>query len=315
MSSQTPAKSIFWGDGLSPLKRNEQRKRIFDKHPGVFGTVEEVGAFLERVDAPASLRWALAINPKCANTSVKRFLFRLEYGCELSAAYTSPFDINSDSPAQRLSFAGVYRNLWQLEGAEGILDGALRLTTSRHPVARAASMFNYLCRSNTNGHSFFVNDRLRMNAAVGFDWQGDTYTPKGFIKFLDFVALSYEETTINQIDFHWRRQVDTVRPTVFKPDIIGNVDRMDDFYIKTAERLNQEHSFPTELTTSNRSTTAERIEKLLTPAALERIVMIYRADFDWLGVQSDEWKCDIFTPTTPPPAKKSFVNRRWWTKK
>lgn len=288
--------SIFWEKPIVPAKRVEQRKKVFDQRPDVFGSVDEAGAFLERVDVPASLRWALAINPKCGNTSVKRFLFHLEYGCELSADYTSVFDINSDGPAQRLSVAGVYRNLSMIDGADTILQKALRITTSRHPVSRAVSMFNYLCRSNINGHAFFVDQRLRINAAVGFDWKSDVNTPAGFDKFLRYMELCYAESAVSEIDFHWRRQVDTVRPDYFKPDIIGDVDRLAVFYAQVAARLSTGLAIKTDRAASNQFASTDAVDRVLTPAALDRIVKVYEADFTWLGVQPDGWRRDTAAP-------------------
>lgn len=307
------ANGVFHDAELPVARRVEQRREILQAHPGVFTDAEDVAAFLGRIDFPASRRWVLAVNPKCANTSVKRLLFRLEYGTELTAAYHSPFDINTDGPAQRLSVASVFRNLDVTAGATAILDGALRLTTARHPVPRAVSMFRYLCRSNLDGHVMFANDRLRMNAAVGFNWTRDANTPTGLLKFLDYVALSYEQSPLTRIDFHWRRQVDTVRPTVFRPMLVGLVGQMDRFYRDLATRLDA----PEEMTlsaldrpASNRNDADGSIEALLTPEAESRIAEIYAADLDWLGLQSDEWRRgpegSTPTPKRPPLLRRLF---------
>lgn len=302
------ATQVFWGSVLAPAKRIEQQTAIAKNHPGIFTNAEDVGAFLARVELPASRRWALAVNPKCACTSVKRFLFRLEFGCDLSANYTSLFDINSDAPAQRLSVAQVFRGLNLIDNPETVLGETLRLTTSRHPATRAVSMFTYICQSNRSGHPFFVDERLRMNALVAFDWERDPNTRTGFSKFLDYIAICFDSAPVAAVDFHWRRQVDTVRPDFFHPELVGDVDDLPSFYAKLAARLAPESKVDLPVGASNRHGSHETALRLLSAQNLRRVETVYAADYEWLDVNHDEWKRHLSVNPRPAP-KSHFLNR------
>lgn len=274
---------------MHPSQKLELRQRMLAANPNAFNSLEDVGAFLDRVDTPASFRWSLAINPKCACTTVKRMLFELEFGVPLTAHYLSLFDINGDSSAHRLSMAGVFRPLHALAEAEAILSSSLRVTTARHPVSRAASMFLYLCQSNRDGHTMFVGDRLRLNALTGFDWDKDPGTPKGFAKFLDYIGQSFDKQPSDRVDFHFRRQVDTVRPDVFRPDLIGMVGELDRFWVALQQRLAPDMPVKNHASHSNSTSSQDRKLALLDPSNLQKIATLYEADFSWLGLDVESW--------------------------
>lgn len=300
MSGQAPPNEnrprLFWEADLSPNQKLDLRKRLQAAHPAVFGTVEEVGAFLDRVDTAPSNKWTFAVNPKCACTTVKRLLFALEFGVPLTTRYQSPLDINNDGAAQRLSFAGVFRSLHSLPQAEAILESSLRLTTARHPVPRAISMFLYLCQSDRESHAMFVNDRLKLNALTGFDWTSDPGTVKGFAKFLDYIAECHANQPVDRIDFHFRRQVDTVRPAFFRPELVGIVGKLDAFWRALQERIPPAQKIELPVSWSNKTTRPDQSSTLLDKANLDRIRAIYDADFAWLGLEVGDWQ-----PAPPQP--------------
>lgn len=122
-----------------------------------------------------------------------------------------------------------------------------------------------------------------MNAVLGFDWTLDTRSPRGFLKFLDYIAWMQAEVGRFDINPHWRPQIDNVVPTIFRPQIIGRLEDMGAFYREVADQLGQPLPSGFDVRAANRQTYAGDRSAWLTPEARDRIATIYAADFNWLG--------------------------------
>ena len=110
-----------------------------------------------------------------------------------------------------------------------------------------------------------------MNAVLGFDWTLDTRSPRGFLKFLDYIAWMQAEVGRFDINPHSR------------PQIIGRLEDMGAFYREVADQLGQPLPSGFDLRAANRQTYAGDRSAWLTAEARDRIATIYAADFDWLG--------------------------------
>lgn len=279
-----PAGRVFLAPETPQPQRRAVAERLMADHPEVFGKPEDAIGLLRSIHLPASLRWAFLNNGKAGTSSARRFLFQMEFGVPLTVDWDVPHDINPDGVVHSLQGgAGIFRPAIALPTPLAVLDGSLRLATVRHPVSRAISAFEYLCKSHDLRHSWFVQDRLRMNAVLGFDWTLDTRSPRGFLKFLDYIAWMQAEVGRFDINPHWRPQIDNVVPTIFRPQIIGRLEDMGAFYREVADQLGQPLPSGFDLRAANRQTYAGDRSAWLTAEARDRIATIYAADFDWLG--------------------------------
>lgn len=290
---------VHVGPELEPHRRFERCAEIAAAHPNLGLSSDQVSDFMHSISLPASLRWAFLNNGKAASTTARRFLFEMEFGSRLSVRWRPDWDINPDGVAHHMQGGSrIFRVLAAIEDANAVLDRALRVTTVRHPVSRALSAFDYLCLSNDLQHSWFVDDRYRMNAVLGFDWARDPRTPRGFQIFLNY--LLWCRDTLGWNDAHWRPQIDNICPTLFRPDIIGRVEDMSAFYTAVAERLAKPLPKDYALPPANRQGKRSDRAALLTPANLALIETIYAADFDWLG----------YDPKAGLPDRQAAVCRR-----
>lgn len=280
---------IFHKRENPPPKRNNLAERILNRFPHEFSTLEEAREFLAHIFTPASRRWAYAGNGKSGTTSTKRFLFELEFGVPLTVNLTAEHDINSDVLPHMISAAGVFRSLVLIPNPLESLQEAFRITTARHPVARAISSFRYLCLADEKHHTWLSQDRIRMNAMVRFDWRKDRYTLTGFRKFLEYAERT--QVVNGEIsDPHWRCQVDNVRPDIFKPHLIGRTENLGNFFRQIANHFDQPlpegwiapHS-------NSQGHDRELAERLLTPDSLREIGKIFARDFEWLQEEPDSW--------------------------
>lgn len=278
-----PAGRVF----LEPETPQPQRRAVADRlvaeHPQVFSKADDAIGLLRSIHLPASLRWAFLNNGKAGTSSARRFLFQLEFGVPLTVAWDVPHDINPDGVVHSLQGAGVFRPALALPAPLLRLDSALRLATVRHPVSRAISAFEYICKSHDLRHSWFALDRLRMNAMVQFDWDRDVRSATGFQKFLDYIAQMQAEAGRFDINPHWRPQIDNVVPAIFRPQILGRLEDMGAFYRDVAAQLGQSLPDGFDGIVANRQTYADDRTAWLTPGARDRITTIYAADFEWLG--------------------------------
>lgn len=274
---------LFLDAETPPPQRRAVAERLATLHPDRFANADQTLPFLRSIHLPASLRWAFLNNGKAGTSSARRFLFQIEFGVPLTTAWNVPHDINPDSVVHNLQGnAGVLRAALVLPMPLEKLSNALRMTTVRNPISRAISAFEYLCKSHDLAHSWFAQDRLRMNAVAGFNWMVDPRTATGFLKFLDYLQWSQEHLALADINPHWRAQIDNIVPAVYRPDIIGRVEDMPSFFRIVADHLSE--PCPESFT----SITANRQEypsgkEWVTSAALSRIRSFYARDFDWLG--------------------------------
>ncbi|WP_372570848.1 sulfotransferase family 2 domain-containing protein [Ruegeria jejuensis] len=253
------------------------------RFPEDFPTLDSARMFMTHLVMPPSLRWAYKGNSKTGTSSTKRFLFELEFGVPLSTQIDPTNNIIPDSAAHQLKSANVFRDIFSLPSGFSALDSALRLTTVRDPVSRATSAFLYLCASGDQKHVWFSNDRLRMNAMVGFDWNRDIRTSQGMEKFLDYIQIMIEEHGEDSVDRHWRPQVANVKPRVLKPHLVGKTEEMETFYRAIAERLDL--PLPDNWVTPrvNKNASGFDPKTLLSAEALSRIEVIYARDFEEFG--------------------------------
>ncbi len=274
-----------------PLRKKRQNAAcVFEDYPDSFSSEEDAFQFLKHIFVSASNRWAYSGNGKSGTSSTKRFIFELEFGSKLTVALDNPKDINPDSNAHGLTKAGVFRSLVSIAGGIDLLDGVLRITTVRHPLSRVLSAFNYLCIINDRAHVWMVEERLRMNAMVGFDWEKEPRTSRGLAKFLNYIELCTQANAERIVNPHWRIQVDNIHPDVFKPHIIGRTEDLGTFYREIAERLDQPLPENWILPEANKSQYATDPATLITPEIERQIENIYRRDFEEFGYQPDEWR-------------------------
>lgn len=284
-----PRGQIFAPGELPPARRAAQFEALRAAYPDLLAGTDAAAQYLRRIHVPASLRWAFLNNGKAGTSSARRLLFQLEFGVPLTVAWDVTDDINSDGVAHRLQGpSGILRQAAQIADPMARLAGALRLTTVRHPLDRALSAFDYLCRSHDLRHVWFVQDRLRMNALVGFDWDRHPRTAEGLSRFLDYVDQHAAIAGPQAIDPHWRPQIHNILPQIFRPDLIGRLEDLPTFFAAVAERLDQPLPDEGALPRSNRQELRSDRGALLTPANRAAITRVYAADFEWLGYQGDD---------------------------
>lgn len=275
---------LFMAPELPPARRAAQFEALRRDHPEALPSNEAAAQYLRRIHVPASLRWAFLNNGKAGTSSSRRLLFQLEFGVPLTVAWDVSDDINSDAVAHRLQGpSGILRPAALIADPLNRLAGSLRLTTVRHPLDRALSAFEYLCKSHDLRHSWFVQDRLRMNAMVGFDWDRHPRTAEGFSRFLDYAGQTIATAGAQAVDPHWRPQIDNILPDIFRPDLIGRLEDLPAFFSAVAERLDQKLPEEAGLPRSNRQDYRSDRASLLTPANRAAIASLYAADFNWLG--------------------------------
>jgi len=284
-----PRKTVFFKEDLPPQKRGAMHQRFADMFPGAFENLDEVVAYLGRILVPASRTWAFTANYKCGTTTTKRLLFELEFGTPLTVELNATDDINTDIVPHKLQGAQIFRSLATLPRAPEVLKSALRLSTVRHPASRALSAFFYICETQEQKHVWMLQDRLRMNAMLGFDWRHDMRTAAGFVKFLRFIELVRDQAGIIHVNRHWQPQFGLIRPDVLAPDLIGRVENLPPFFTELAARLDK--PLPAHFATlrSNRQNRSD-VAGLITAEAEALITAIFAQDYEWLGYQPDEWR-------------------------
>ena len=285
-----PRQPIFHTAEALPAQRRALAERAMSRFPGAFQTEVDAQRWLNAILMPASARWAFVGNAKTGSTSIKRFLFLLEFGVPLTVGFDPSTDINSDAISHHLARAGVFRSVPAIPSGLMLMSRALRLAASRHPVSRAISSFNYICQTDAVRSNWLVGERLRMNATCGFDWSCDRFNHAGFLKFLDHLDLIGQQPGDPIEDPHLRPQVRNVRPDLFKPDLVGRTEDLHGFFRAIAERLDTPLPREVDLPVSNRQTTVPKAEALISAESKRRIAKVFAADFDWLNEDVDSWK-------------------------
>lgn len=247
------------------------------------GTSEKViRSYLGLIILGPACRWGFLSIGKNGSSSTLRVLYEMEFGHPLTVRYASPLDINPSAVIHQLSDAGVFaRALDRGMSAAAVRDAdMLRLMVVRDPMARAVSAYRYFCRSNAEAAPWFVRDRLRIDAAVGFDWSYMPGTVEGFRRFLRYIELEVETTGAGALDPHWRPQTAFAPADVWVPGLIGRMEAMETFYAELAERLGK--PAPARAPRENRQD--GDAEELMGDKAARRMVeAIYRADYEAFG--------------------------------
>ncbi|KIC38002.1 sulfotransferase family 2 domain-containing protein [Leisingera sp. ANG-M7] len=274
---------IFFNTAPRPKQRQAILDAALQAFPDEFSDLPAVRDYFLRIFVPQSRTWSYKANGKTGTSSTKRFLFELEFGIPLTARFASATDINPDATSHRLTEAGLFQPLIAFPRGHRLLPDTLQLTTVRNPERRALSAFLYLCVSHDRNHPWFVDERLRMNAMVRFDWNNDIRTAAGFEKFLDYVAQTIEQAGPDSVDPHWRPLVPSIKPNVFQADLIGRTEDLGTFYKSVAERLDRKLPDNWSVPHANKNSGEFEGETLLTSSVKSRIEQIYRADFEAFG--------------------------------
>lgn len=302
------APKVFFGEDLPASKRAAMHQRFAELFPGRFASVEDASIYLGRLIVPQSRRWIYVANNKTGTTTTKRLLFELEFGTPLTVALDASDDINSDAVPQKLQTSGIFRSLQTLPLDQKAFEFALKLTTVRNPVSRTLSAFQYFCKTQEERHPWMLNDRLRINAMVGFDWQEDARTAGGFVKFLRFIDRVNTEAGERFVNPHWKSQFDLIRPDVAQPDLIGRCENLGPFFQELADRLGRPLPAHYANIRANRQTDKADPRALMSPEAERLLGHLFRKDFEWLGYQPDEWK----KAEAPAPAPKDTPRAGAW---
>lgn len=262
-----------------------EKKRAVRESAPLFaaGTSEKViRSYLGLIILGPACRWGFLSIGKNGSSSTLRVLYEMEFGHPLTVRYASPIDINPSAVIHQLSDAGVFaRALDRGMSAVEVRDAdMLRLMVVRDPLARAVSAYRYFCRSNAEAAPWFVRDRLRIDAAVGFDWTHMPGTVEGFRRFLRYIELEIELSGAPALDSHWRPQTAFAPTDVWVPGLIGRMEAMDDFYAELAGRLDK--PAPSRIPRENRQD--GNAEDLMSDSDARRMVeAIYRADYVTFG--------------------------------
>lgn len=263
-------------------KRKAAARDLFEQHPNAFANEDMAIHFMRQVFTSRSHQWAFAGNGKSGTSSMFRFLFRMEFGNELSVDFDDPVDINSDSIIHRTKEHGVFRSLFLQSTRLERIPAENRFTLVRHPVARATSAFSYFCESNRRASAWMLKDRVWINALCGFDWQQDPMTETGFIKFLEYIGLLLEQGHPQLVNPHWIPQHLNFVPEVYRPGLIGRLEEFDLFVQQVAERL--DYPLPERSGDSKRRNVqpqGERDGLASAPETLARIQKLYAGDFEF----------------------------------
>jgi hypothetical protein len=238
LSAQHPGPLLHSGKVPPPERRRAVTETLKD-YPGHFATEDAARHFLMQIILPPSGRWAFISTGKNASSSVLRFLFRAEFGTDLTASYDSALDINPAAVVHQLAEHDVFSRATLLGlSARRICEARdiARLCVVREPGARARSAFRYLCRSDAEARAWFLGDRLRMDAA-GFDWRTMPGTLEGYRRFLHYIEAEIARVGAGEVNGHWRPQVDFICPEVFRPTLTGRMEALPAFFAELAARL------------------------------------------------------------------------------
>lgn len=258
--------------------------------PGLFAGREEAQQLLARICLPASERWAYAVLPKAATTTTLSLLFEAEFGVPFTAKATMPTDPNPDTGLHTLMQHNIFTTALKLPRSLPDLaeDPRLeRIAVVRHPEARAASAFEYVCHSNEEAKWFFFPDRAKMSALFGLNFETMARTSAGFVRFLEYVAADLATNPAFAVNFHWRPQARLVFPDLFKPTLVGKVEAYDGFRRALFERLGRPDPGATPFLNSRPSD--DRSHLFADPAARRLVREIYAADYEAFGYEPGEY--------------------------
>lgn len=262
----------------------EQTLREF---PGTFEDRADARQLLARISLPASERWAFVVTGKAATTTTLTLLFEAEFDQPFSLRARSRGGLNPHEAAHALMWHDVFitalqlpRSLAELAAAPGLE----RIATVRHPETRAASAFEYLCRSYQRRSPDFHADRLKVAALCGLDFETMSGTTGGFVRFLDYVAADLATNPASTVNTHWRPQTLLIYPQAFRPTLIGRVEAFDTFRRELFARLDRPPPAETRLN-ARRERDEARARLFRDPAARRLVRQIYQEDLEQFGYE------------------------------
>ncbi|WP_313335909.1 sulfotransferase family 2 domain-containing protein [Sphingobium yanoikuyae] len=233
------AASLF-GLPASQAERNAAIEKTRSTFPDHFPSYEAAKRFLNLIIISPSNKWAFMSVGKVASSSILHMLFKSEYGVDLTVSIKPDRDINPDAAVHMLADNQVFsRALLQGISATDLISGGgpqERIVMLRDPMQRAVSAFRYFCLSDDRQSYWFVPDRLRINAALGFDWKMHPNTVEGFRLFLIYISREIERVGVDLVNGHWRPQYDVIKPEVYRPTIVGRMNDMNTFVQKFSDR-------------------------------------------------------------------------------
>lgn len=249
-----------------------------------FSSSRAIESYLKLIVQPPRGAWRYQLNGKSGNTFVLNLMFELEHGVPFTAR-VDPAETGNQHPDFAL-FAQVNAGLLVTALAyypslQDFTDfSGLRLATVRNPYHRAISGFRYLCRSHRLGDRRFLNERLRMMALAGLDFESMSDTAQGFGRFLGYVRDYAVSFGADAVDPHWRAQALHIRPHLFRPDILGRTEELDLFAAAVAARLDRPLLSDSRLLRKNASSELPTGAWLHHPELRKTIEQIYAQDFD-----------------------------------
>jgi hypothetical protein len=267
-----------------PIAQVNRRKLIEETASALGPDVprEAARGFLSLSILPPSKRWIFLSLGKNASSSTLQLLFELEYGTRLTAHFDALHDINPSAVVHKLADTGVFARAIELGlGLDALLAlPAERLLIVRSPYARAISAFRYFCTSDEMAASWFLTERLRANAMVGFDWETMPGTAEGLRRFLAYIEAEVAERGPYALNPHWCIQARSGFPDVYRPTLTGRLEALDDFYRALCDRLGQ--ALPAEIARRNLQPPAP--DALAGDAEARRMIeRIYAEDFEVFG--------------------------------
>ncbi|MFN4057757.1 MAG: sulfotransferase family 2 domain-containing protein [Roseinatronobacter sp.] len=249
-----------------------------------FSSVNALESYLKLIVQPPSGAWRYQFNGKSGNTFVLNLMFELEHGVPFTAR-VDPAETGNQHPDFAL-FAQVGAgllvtalNYYPTVPAFNNFPG-LRLATVRNPYQRAISGFHYLCRSHRIGDRRFLNERLRMMALAGLNFETMSHTAQGFARFLGYVRDYAATFGADAVDPHWRAQALHIRPQLYRPDILGRTEELDLFAAAVAARLGKPLLSDTTALRQNAGEHAQSVDWLQDPALRQVIEQVYAQDFE-----------------------------------
>lgn len=256
--------------------------------PGAFATRSASDEFFSYMVTPRSGRWAFRPNGKAGSTVALHALFRLSFGHELSVKVSDPRDINPDGSIHRTMWAGVFRPLHLRHDVDDLphyLRHTRYLSIVRNPADRAVSAFRYICRSHAEAHKQFADERIRMTAMTGFDWDKHCLTPGGFNRFLEYVQISCDSCAGRLVNNHFAPQFDTIRPDLFPPAVLGRLEDLRSFVANLRELLCPMTTIPEDFYARryNKASDDGATSLLAQSETMSRIRACYQKDYEMFG--------------------------------
>ncbi|MFD0978136.1 sulfotransferase family 2 domain-containing protein [Tropicimonas aquimaris] len=277
---------LFFDRPVKPANRSKLLETSYASIGRRFESRAAHDLFFQYIFTPKSNAWAYSPVGKTGTNSALALLFELEFGVPLKTTVSSESNL-SDSALHLTMFAGVFRELLartDIISLADYLDNAIRIATVRNPTGRAWSSFRYICKSNKLGSPQFVDERIRMTAATGFDWEEHPFTQEGFERFLDYVELSVSGYAGRPPNAHWRPQWWDIRPDIYPPNVVGRLEAADKFEKDLCEALGK-HPKGTGVRLNVNDEMASFPEWMTRSEVRSRLISVYGKDYEAFGYE------------------------------